>query len=89
MIKYEFPDNVSFLAAKRHIDSLAPEMIDGIFFVEIDFPGLFQQARRVGVCMGYMSLEMEFYGNPKDTGDLLYDCTTGIEEAVRHPPIAL
>ena len=83
MIRYEFPDKDSFWAAKRHIESLAPEIIDGMSFVEIDFPELFQQVRRVGVSIGYRSLEMEFYGKPEDVKDLLHDCTTGVEEAVR------
>lgn len=89
MIKYEFPDEGSFWAAKRHIESLAPERIDGILFVEIDHPEFLQQARKVGVSIRCGSLEIEFYGKPEDTRALLYDCTTGLEDAARQFPITL
>lgn len=89
MFKYKFPDEDSFLVAKRHIESLAPERVNGMLFVEIDFPEFLQPARKVGVSLRCRSLEIEFYGKPEDAKDLWYDCTTGVEEAVRQFPITL
>ena len=92
MIRHEFPDEYSFWVAKKHIESLAPERVNGILFVEIDYPEFLQNVRKVGVSIKCGSLEMEFYGRPEDTRDLLHDCTMGIEEAIREYepfPIAL
>jgi len=83
---HQFPNEVSFWRAKKYVESLGPERVNGMLFVDIDFPEFLQDVRRVGVAIGCRGLEMKFYGSPKDTWDLIHDCTTRVEEEARPRP---